>query len=72
MKYEIRFTEDDKPQARRADKEPLSDEDRAEARALIQKMLSHQVCWNCASEWSRVVDISGIERRVCWVCARTA
>jgi hypothetical protein len=72
VKFEIRWTEEDKPQVRRADKVQMTDADRAEARALLEKMLRHEICWNCGSEWSETRDIYGREQRVCWGCARTA
>ena len=72
MKFEIRWTEDDKPQVRRADKVPMTDADRAEAKALLEKMLRHQACWNCGGEWSDFTNNRGETFRVCWACAKTA
>ncbi len=73
MKYEIRWTEDDKPLARRVDRQPMTDEDRAEVRVLVEKMLRHELCFNCGAEWSETVkDVMGRSWRVCWACAKSA
>ena len=72
MKFEIAWPENDKPMVRRTDHAPMTNDDRNQARELLQKMLRHEVCWNCGSEWSDTTDIEGKLVKVCWVCAKTA
>jgi hypothetical protein len=72
MKFEIRWTPDDKPMARRVDGHPMTDEDRNELRMLIQKMNACQVCFNCGSTWSVFTKSTGEKVFVCWVCAKSA
>jgi len=70
-KFEVRWTEDDRPQVRRADKASMTEQDRQEAKALLDKMLRHEVCWNCGREWTPFTTYQGKNVRVCWGCAKT-
>jgi len=72
MKFEIAWTNDDKPMVRRADGSPMSDGDRQQARELLGRMIRHEVCWNCGGAWSDTTDISGNAVKVCWGCAKSA
>lgn len=72
MKFEIRWTRDDKPMARRLDGHPMTDDDRRELRALIQKMERGEVCFHCGSPWSLFTKPSGEKFFVCWGCAKSA
>jgi|GEM_PF-5202630 len=71
MKFEIRWTPDDKPMVRRADGVPMSDHDRKEARILLARMARQELCWNCGAEWSTATDLKGNPVKVCWICAKT-
>ena len=72
MKFEISWTPDDKPKARRVDGKPLTDEDRAELKALLQRMERNEVCNYCGSPWTPWTNPAGKKFRVCWVCAKSA
>lgn len=70
MKFEIRWTPDDRPMARRVDGAPMTDQDRAELRALLDKIDRRQVCFNCGADWSLFTNGRGETFRVCWNCAK--
>jgi len=72
MKFQIAWTENDKPMVRRADGSPMNDADRSEARTLLDRMARQELCWNCGSEWSDATDIQGHSVKVCWSCAKSA
>jgi hypothetical protein len=72
MKFEIRWSPDDKPKARRVDGHPMTDDDRKELRALIEKVNRCEVCFNCGSPWSLFTNPAGEKFFVCWVCAKSA
>ena len=72
MKFEICWTPDDKPMARRVDGQPMTDDDRSELRALIEKMNRREVCFNCGSPWSPFTNSWGENVFVCWQCAKAA
>jgi hypothetical protein len=72
MKFEIAWTEDDKPMVRRADGSPMNDDDREEVRELLRRMIVGEVCTNCGAEWSDTTDIEDRAIKVCWACAKSA
>jgi hypothetical protein len=72
MKFEIKWTPDERAMARRVDGRPMTDEDRRELKALLEKMDSREVCFNCGSPWSLFTKPTGERFFVCWVCAKEA
>ena len=71
MLFEIRWTPEEKPMARRVDGQPLTDQDRRELKALLEKMERREVCFICGGEWTRFVNQARESFLVCWACART-
>ena len=72
MKFEIRWTPEDKPMVRRLDGAPMTEDDRREIKALIEKMNRHEVCFNCGAQWSLFTNSVGQVFRVCWECAKSS
>jgi hypothetical protein len=54
------------------DGHPMTDDDRKELRALIEKMNGREVCFNCGATWSVFTKSTGENVFVCWVCAKAA
>jgi hypothetical protein len=71
MKFEIRWTADDKPMARRVDGCAMSEQDRHELRDLIQKMSRREVCFNCGAPWVLFTNAQGKKFFVCWACTKS-
>lgn len=71
MKFEIRWSPDDRPMARRVDGAPMTDEDRQQLKTLLEKMERRELCWNCGGEWSLFTTDAGTKHFVCWACAKS-
>jgi len=72
MKFEIKWTPDERAMARRVDGMPMTDEDRRELKALLEKLDRREVCFNCGSPWSLFTNPAGEKFFVCWGCAKAA
>lgn len=67
---EVKQTPDGKILARRNDGQPLSPEDREEAKKLAQEL--PPPCWHCGGITTETKDIYGKTVSVCWGCAKWA
>jgi len=67
---EVKKTPDGKVLARRKDGQPLTLEDREEAKRLTQEL--PPVCWNCGGITTETRDIYDRTVWVCWGCAKWA
>jgi hypothetical protein len=67
---EVKRTQDGRVLARRNDGQPLTPEDREEAKRLAQEL--PPPCWNCGGTMTEAQDIYGETVQVCWSCAKWA
>jgi hypothetical protein len=65
---EVKKTEDGRILVRRKDGQPLTPEDREEAKRLAQER--PPLCWNCGGITTETTDIYGETVWVCWSCAK--
>ena len=66
---EVRRTPDGKVLAKRNDGQPLTSEDREEAKRLAQEL--PPACWNCGATMTEARDIYEEAVWACWSCAKS-
>lgn len=67
---EVKRTLEGRILARRKDGQPLTPEDREEAKRLAQEL--PPPCWNCGGITTQTKDIYGETVFACWGCAKWA